>query len=61
VAGILHIAPQGDLITHDTSSTEADCVCGPRTVPVEQKHGGYGWLIVHHSLDGREREESNDA
>jgi hypothetical protein len=59
--GTLHIAPRDDLIVHDTSTTEADCICGPRTVPVEQKHGGTGWLIVHHSLDGREREEPNDA
>lgn len=38
----LHVHPLGDIIDHDTSTTEPDCIGGP---------------TVHHSLDGREREE----
>ncbi|GAA1082814.1 hypothetical protein GCM10009665_80430 [Kitasatospora nipponensis] len=44
-------------VEHDTSTTEATCVCGPRVQPVERDDGSVGWLIVHHSLDGRERRE----
>lgn len=58
----LHVIPQGDPIAHDTSTAEPDCVCGPTVQPVERKHGGMGWLIVHNSLDGREqRERRNDG
>lgn len=53
----LHVAPVGDLIEHDTSTTEPDCACGPETRPVEREDGSFGWLIVHHSLDGREKSE----
>ncbi|HEY6117247.1 MAG TPA: hypothetical protein VI172_14945 [Candidatus Dormibacteraeota bacterium] len=51
----LHVAPQRDLIDHDTSTTEPDCVCGPEVRPAAQDDGSMGWLLVHHSLDGRER------
>lgn len=54
---VAHVAPIGDLITHDTDTTEADCICGPETRPVPQESGGMGWLIVHHALDGRELTE----
>ncbi|MFJ2780289.1 hypothetical protein [Kitasatospora sp. NPDC087315] len=52
-----HVSPIGDLIDHNTATGEADCVCGPDTVPVEADGGGVNWLIVHHSLDGREQQE----
>lgn len=49
-----------DLIEHNTGSD--DCVCGPTVEPVERHDGSYGWLVVHHSLDGRElREPRADA
>lgn len=51
----LHTFPLNDLIEHDTSG--ADCICGPETVPVPHEDGSYGWVVVHHSLDGRERLE----
>jgi antitoxin (DNA-binding transcriptional repressor) of toxin-antitoxin stability system len=50
----LHVVPVNDLIDHDSADT---CICGPRTEPVQRDDGSYGWLVVHHSLDGRERLE----
>lgn len=37
----------------DPDAPELDCPCGPRTEHVPPN----GWLISHHSLDGRERRE----
>jgi hypothetical protein len=48
-----HIAPIADLITHNVN----DCPCGPTTAPVERPDGSIGWLVTHHSLDGREADE----
>ena len=53
----LHVTPQHDLVGHDTSTGEPDCVCGPEVRPVTQEDGAAGWLLVHHSLDGREQAE----
>lgn len=47
-----HVVPIKDLIKHDTSGEQ--CVCGPTTEPVERKDGSMTWIVVHHSLDGRE-------
>lgn len=58
MADHLHVAPVGDLIDHDISTTEPDCVCGPRVEPVQRDDGSMGWLIVHASLDGREKTEA---
>lgn len=52
----VHCYPVGDLIEHDTDGGE--CVCGPSTEAVFREDGSNGWLIVHHSLDGREAHES---
>ena len=49
----VHVIPLNDLIEHDDSS---DCVCGP-TVEHVPADGGDGWVLTHHSLDGRERHE----
>jgi hypothetical protein len=54
-ADTLHVVPTNDLIEHDTSEPDA-CVCGPDPELVETDHGDR-WLIVHHSLDGREATE----
>lgn len=51
----LHVTPIGDLVDHDTSTAEADCVCGPEVRPVIHEQGSIGWMLVHHSLDGREQ------
>lgn len=53
----VHIRPTNDGVEHDTSSTEPDCACGPDVRPVQRDDGSIGWLIVHHSLDGREQTE----
>ncbi|MEU4051235.1 hypothetical protein AB0F09_18810 [Streptomyces olivaceus] len=50
----LHVTPVGDQVDHDTSTADGDCVCGPEARPVTQADGLIGWLLVHHSLDGRE-------
>jgi hypothetical protein len=44
-----------DLIEHDTDG--GDCVCGPEETPVVRDDGSIGWLVTHHSLDGREASE----
>lgn len=49
----VHVIPQDDLICH----TEEDCACGVAVEPVLRDDGSYGWLISHHSLDGREQNE----
>ena len=51
----LHVTPVRDLVGHDTSTTEADCVCGPEVKPVTHDDGLSGWLPVYHSLAGREQ------
>ena len=50
----LHVVPVGDLIEHVLTG---DCPCGPADKPVERDDGSVGWLVVHHSLDGRELAE----
>lgn len=60
MADVEHVHPLDDLIEHDTATEEPDCVCGPTVRPEKQDDGSIGYLIVHHSLDGRElREGSN--
>lgn len=52
----VHVLPANDIITHADHGD--DCVCGPTVEPVEAEDGSIGWLIKHHSLDGRERTEA---
>lgn len=52
----IHVYPVNDLVEHDTSG--GDCVCGPVDDPVVREDGSIGWVVVHHALDGRERQES---
>jgi len=51
----IHTYPVNDLISHDTDGS--DCLCGPETEAVPADDGSFGWLISHHSLDGRELQE----
>lgn len=53
---LAHVIPIGDLIEHETG-TDDGCPCGPAVEPVELDCGGVGWVIIHHSLDGRELNE----
>lgn len=47
----VHVTPVDDLIDHPADD---DCVCGPTGQRVEGVDGEIGWIMVHHSLDGRE-------
>jgi len=49
----LHVVPLADLIAHP----HIDCPCGPTCQPVARDDGSFGWMYVHHSLDGRELTE----
>lgn len=51
----LHTYPVNDLIDHEVDGD--DCPCGPTTEPVPRADGSFGWLVTHHSLDGRELHE----
>lgn len=51
----VHVYPVNDLIEHDTDGDE--CVCGPTPKPEVRDDGSIGWVMVHHSLDGREKNE----
>ncbi|MCW2496386.1 MAG: hypothetical protein JWQ77_2310 [Jatrophihabitans sp.] len=50
----VHVLPVADLIDHAASD---ECTCGPTTEPVPRDNGSFGWLVTHHSLDGREARE----
>lgn len=56
---VLHVHPVGDLIEHNTAA-DSDCVCGPTVRPNKRVDGSMAWLLVHHSLDGREQHEGGD-
>lgn len=49
----VHVLPLNDSISHCVE----DCVCGAVTEPCPRDDGSMGWLITHHSLDGRESSE----
>ena len=51
----VHVLPVNDLIVHDQEGD--NCPCGPNVEPVEREDGSFGWLYVHHALDGREFNE----
>jgi hypothetical protein len=53
---IQHVLPINDLYEH----SEDDCLCGPDIEPVRREDGSVvGWLITHHSLDGREAHDED--
>ena len=49
----IHCMPVNDLMEHVYS----DCWCIPEVIPVNRDDGGIGWVVAHHSLDGRELQE----
>ena len=57
----LHVVPLNDLVEHDCATDEATCVCGPRIERETYPAVPDGWLIIHNSLDGRERLEAATA
>jgi hypothetical protein len=56
MSNTVHVEPVNDLIEHEDSD---GCVCGPTIEPVPRDDGSMGWLVIHHSLDGREAHEAN--
>lgn len=52
--GEQHVLPVGDLIEHELEH----CPCGPSHERLAREDGTDEWMVVHHSLDGREREEA---
>jgi hypothetical protein len=56
MADSVHVYPIGDLVEHDVENGES-CVCGPTSKPVKREDGSVGWVVTHHSLDGRELAE----
>lgn len=48
-----HVIPRNDWVEHEFE----DCVCGPDARPKPRPDGAMGFVVVHHSLDGREYEE----
>jgi hypothetical protein len=53
----VHVVPLEDSIPH-TETDDGDCICGTTTEPTKRDDGSIGWVIIHHSLDGRERYET---
>ena len=56
---VIHISPINDLVEHELEGE--DCVCGPDVEPVMRSDGSNGWIVRHHSLDGREVWEEKDS
>lgn len=46
----IHVMPRADVVAHQPNDA---CVCGPQ----QEYHDG-GWVVIHHSLDGREQSEA---
>lgn len=51
----MHVVPVDDLVEHDTA-IDSECVCGPHRQDVPG-----GFLVIHNSLDGRERFEDREV
>ena len=51
--GYIHVVPDNDLIDHFIG----ECVCQPTTTLDQQEGLPDVWIVIHHSLDGRERYE----
>lgn len=50
----VHVLPLDDLAGHELCG---DCRCRPASELVPRPDGSDGWVLVHHSLDGREQDE----
>jgi hypothetical protein len=56
---VRHVYPVDDLIVHEVDGE--DCPRGPETAPVEREDGSIGYVVTHHSLDGRELSEPDGS
>ena len=54
---VVHVLPTNDLMAHENVGDQ--CACGPTAEPVKRDDGSMGWVMVHHSLDGRENREKD--
>ena len=54
----VHVLPINDLIEHEDQGD--GCACGPSSEPIKRDDGSVGWVITHHSLDGREASEGGN-
>lgn len=53
----VHVRPAGDLIEH---AMTAECECGPTSELIrDEQRCVEGWMVTHHSLDGREQREAS--
>lgn len=50
-------APRGWVAVESAGEAPDCCLCGPAQELVRQESGCDGWVVTHHSLDGRERDE----
>jgi hypothetical protein len=50
----VHVTPVNDGIEHELTD---DCACSPKSLPITRDDGSCGWVVMHHSLDGREAQE----
>ena len=53
IRGAMHIIPVDDVVDH----LAKDCACGPTVEAVFLPGRHIGWMVTHHSLDGREDDE----
>lgn len=53
----VHVVPVADLIGHETNLGDS-CPCGTTTEHVKRADGSSGWIVIHNSLDGREKSEA---
>ena len=49
----VHVVPMHDDVMH----LPEDCICGATIEAVFREDGSNGWLVTHHSIDGREKHE----
>ena len=54
--GLIGIDDPGTWLVIEADSADDDCPCGPSI-----EHVANGWLITHHSLDGRELHEQTQG
>jgi hypothetical protein len=55
--GVVHVIPLDDVVPHDRID---DCLCGPTSECIPKDNGPDGWVVTHHSLDGREANEPSN-
>jgi hypothetical protein len=63
---IPHLNPSTQVVPESSSEDafchelDEGCPCGPTVEPVKRDDGSVGWVLIHHSLDGRENAEGGE-